>query len=172
MLDARRRKPAVPEERSQAEPRSVRVITGITGLKKRSDLGLGCVLRLEEDLEECRAAPRPREIGQAESAADGACQQTGGNLFQETSDTGDEQPARDRPIHTLARVGRDSVEVALHARTSIIAPLLLAPAPGTTQRTEGSKHTHHTWPWGSRAEFTRLGHSAHLLNQIKQLLVV
>lgn len=135
-------------------------------------VGLGCVLRLEEDLEECRTAPRPREIGQAESVADGACQQTGGNLFQETSDTGDEQPARDRPIHTLARVGRDSVEVALHARTSIIAPLLLAPAPGTTQRTEGSKHTHHTWPWGSRAEFTRLGHSAHLLNQIKQVLVV
>lgn len=46
-------------------------------------VGLGCVLRLEEDLEEHCDAPRPGEkIGQAESAADGVCQQTGGTYFR------------------------------------------------------------------------------------------
>lgn len=67
MLDARRRKPAVPEERSQAEPRPVRVITGITGLKKRSDLGSG------------------REVGEgtgelAEGGGAGMCSQVGGGF--------------------------------------------------------------------------------------------
>lgn len=67
MLDARRVKPAVPEERCQAEPRSVRVITGITGLKKRSDLGSG------------------REVGEgagelAEGGGAGMCSQVGGGF--------------------------------------------------------------------------------------------
>lgn len=59
-------------------------------------VGLGCVLRLEEDLEEHCDAPKPGEkIGQAESAADGAYQQTAGNLFQEASDPGEEQGPTD-----------------------------------------------------------------------------
>lgn len=76
-------------------------------------VGPGSVLREEEGLEEHSNAPRSgEEIGQAECAADGACQRTGA-LGQGSAGPGEGQPARDPPGPVPWPEWADTVEAAL-----------------------------------------------------------